>query len=82
VYYIETLKLFSSFLRGEGGVKGKFFNMKISLVGYNFELILFFNIDQRGKVAVHNIRIFHVLFRSSYLIQSISGFKSEYIIVK
>jgi peptidoglycan biosynthesis protein MviN/MurJ (putative lipid II flippase) len=48
VYYIKIIKLLSSTL----GVKGKFFNIKISLVWYNFVLILFLNFDQhwRGKV--------------------------------
>jgi len=33
-----------------GGVKGKFLNMKISLVGYNFELIFFLSLINVGKL--------------------------------
>jgi hypothetical protein len=77
MYYIETLKLFLSIFGGRGGVKGKFFNIEISLVGYNFELILSPNFDRRWDDAIQNIRIFHVVFRSSFLIQSTGGFQSK-----
>jgi hypothetical protein len=72
VFYIKILKLFSSFLGGRG-VKGKSFNIKISLVGYNFEIILSSSFDESWKGAVQNIQIFHVIFLTSYRIQSISG---------
>jgi hypothetical protein len=57
-------------------VKVRFLNIKISLVGYNFALILCLSFDQHWRGTVHYLYFFYVAFRSANLIQSISGFQS------
>jgi len=75
LYYIKVLK----FLSNISGVKGTFFSIKIILVGFKFALTLFLICDQPCRGTLYVVEFFSVAFRSSYLIQSISGFQSTIV---
>jgi hypothetical protein len=74
VHYTEVLKLFSSTL----GLKKNFFGITISLIAYNFRLILFLNFHQQWKHFIH-YTVFLSVFHSLCLIQSITELQSKIV---